>query len=121
KLVRLADDTVANVTLTEDAKVGLATTGVPYAIQSMWGEGLTDVYVVDPATGSRKMIVQGMDGSAALSTGGKFVSIYADKHYSAYNLATGKTVDLTSALKNVHFEQETFSTPDTPTPWGLAG
>jgi dipeptidyl aminopeptidase/acylaminoacyl peptidase len=87
----------------------------------MWGEGLTDVYVVDPATGTRKMIIQGLDGQTQMSTGGKYVAIFANQEWSAYNLATGKTVDLTSALKNVHFENETSSTPDTPGPWGIAG
>jgi dipeptidyl aminopeptidase/acylaminoacyl peptidase len=121
KLVRLADDTVTNVSLSDDAKVGLATSGMKYSIQSMWGEGLTDVYLVDPATGSRKMLIEGLDGNASMSPDGKFVSVYADSHWSAYNIATGKTVDLTSALKNVHFEQETWSTPDTPSAWGIAG
>ena len=121
KIVRLADDTVANVQLSEDGKVGLASSGVRYAIQSMWGEGGTDVYVVDPASGTRRMILENLDGNAQLSVDGKYVAIYADRRWSAYNIATAKMVDLTSALKNVHFEQETWSTPDTPSAWGIAG
>jgi hypothetical protein len=36
-------------------------------------------------------------------------------------MATGKTVNITEPLKSVHFDQETWSTPDIPSAWGIAG
>jgi len=121
KIVRLGDDTVTNVTMSDDAKVGLATSSLKYSIESMWNPGQTDVYVVDPATGSRKMIAEAVEGPAQLSIDGKYVAYYNEKHWFTYTTATAKTVDVSGPMKGVHLEQETWSTPDKPNAWGIAG
>jgi hypothetical protein len=69
KLTQLTTDSFPQVQLSDDAKVGVVTTGVPYNIERMWGEGGTDVYLVDPATGSRKQIATKINGNAQLSVG----------------------------------------------------
>ena len=101
KFTRLTDENFPNVVLSDDAKVGLQATGVPYDLQRTWGDGATDVYLVDPATGVRKEIVKAISGQAQLSTGAKYVLWYHDKEWYSYNIATGKTTDLTSAHKTV--------------------
>ena len=121
KFTRLTDENFPNVVLSDDAKVGLQATGVPYDLQRTWGEGATDVYLVDPATGVRKEIVKAIAGQAQLSTGAKYVLWYHDKEWYSYNIATGKTTDLTSPYKSVRFEQETWSTPGNPAAWGVTG
>jgi hypothetical protein len=121
KLVRLADDTVQNVNLTEDARIGLATSRERYMIEAMWGDDGTDVYVVDPTSGTRKMIRERIGGQAQLSPDGKFVMMFDKGHWYAYNTATSRTVDLTGNVKGVSFEQETHDTPDEAPAWGLAG
>jgi dipeptidyl aminopeptidase/acylaminoacyl peptidase len=121
KFTRLTDEDFPNVVLSDDARVGLQATGVPYDLQRTWGDGRTDVYVVDPATGARKEVVKGITGQAQLSVGGKYVTWYDEKEWYTYNVATGKTTDLTSAIKSVRFEQETWSTPGEPAAWGIAG
>ena len=121
KIVQLGGDTITNVTLSDDGKVGLATSGVKYSIESMWHPGQSDVYVVDPATGTRKLVAERVKGQAQLSVDGKYVAYYNDQHWFVYNIATGKTVDVSAPLKSVHFEQETWSTPDEPSAWGIAG
>ncbi|MES1259200.1 MAG: S9 family peptidase, partial [Gemmatimonadota bacterium] len=75
----------------------------------------------DPWTGARKLLKQKISGTAQLSVDGKYIAYYDVGHWYAYSNATGKTVDLGANLKGVHFEQETWSTPDTPAAWGIAG
>lgn len=121
KFTRLTDENFPSVQLSDDAKVGLQSTGVVYELERSWGDGGNDVYVVDPATGTRKQLAKKISGQAQLSTGAKYITWYDAKHWYSYNIATGKTVDLNGAMKSVHFDQETWSTPNEPAAWGLAG
>lgn len=121
KLVQLATDSMPNVLVSQDGKMGIATTSVAYDIQRMWGDDGDDVYIVDPATGTRKLIRQKISGQASLSADGKYVLFFDQGHWYTYAFATGKTVDITGPLKDVHFDQETWSTPSTPAAWGVAG
>ncbi|HSA56555.1 MAG TPA: prolyl oligopeptidase family serine peptidase, partial [Gemmatimonadaceae bacterium] len=121
KLVRLTEDSFPSIQLSDDAKVGMASTGVPYDIERMWGDGGNDVYVVDPATGSRKLVAQRITGNAQLSVGGKYVIYFDREHWHTYNIATGKITNITAAAPDVNFDQETWSTPSDPSPWGIAG
>jgi dipeptidyl aminopeptidase/acylaminoacyl peptidase len=121
KLVQLSTDSVPNVLVSDDGRSGIASTSVAYNIQRMWGDDGNDVYVVDPATGTRKLIKQKISGQASLSTDGRYVLFFDNGHYYTYAMATGKTVDITAPLPSVHFDQETWSTPDTPAAWGVGG
>ena len=121
KLVQLSTDSMPNVLVSDDGRTGIASTSVAYNIQRMWGDDGTDVYVVDPATGKGKLIRQKISGQASLSTDGKYVIFFDNGHYFTYAMATGKTVDITEPLESVHFDQETWSTPDIPSAWGVAG
>jgi len=121
KVVRLTDEDFPNVTLSDDAKVGVASTSVPYAVQAMWGDSGNDIYYVDPATGNKKLIRKKISGSAQLSVGAKYISFFDEGAWFTYNIATGKTTDITSSIKGVRFDQETWSTPSTPSAWGIAG
>jgi len=121
RLVQLSTDSMPNVLVSDDGRTGIASTSVAYNIQRMWGDDGTDVYVVDPATGKGKLIKQKISGQASLSTDGKFVLFFDNGQWYTYAVATGKTIDITVPLQSVHFDQETWSTPDTPSAWGIAG
>jgi dienelactone hydrolase len=120
KLVQLTNDSIPSVTLSDNGKLGLSSTSVPYAVEAMWGEGGTDVYLVDAVAGTRKRIRTRARGGAALSPTARYVTWFEDGRWNAYAVASGKTVDLTGALK-VRFDQETYDTPNTPPAWGIAG
>lgn len=121
KVVRLTTDSMPSISLTDDGTKGVLSTSIPYNIQSMWGDNGNDIYAVDVVTGVRKLIRQKISGSATLSVDGKYIAFYDAGHWYSYAFATGKTTDISSAAKGVHFEQETWSTPDTPSAWGIAG
>ncbi|MGH7553158.1 MAG: prolyl oligopeptidase family serine peptidase, partial [Longimicrobiales bacterium] len=120
KFVQLTNDSFPSVSLSDNGKIGVANTGVPYAVQAMWGEGATDVYLVDATTGARKQIRTAADGGAGLSPGAKYLTWFDAEKWYAYSIATGKTVDLTGAIGD-QFDQETHDRPSTPPAWGIAG
>ncbi|MEO7521912.1 MAG: hypothetical protein ABIW79_08865, partial [Gemmatimonas sp.] len=121
KLVQLTTDSMPTVTLSDDGRLGVAATGVAYNIERMWGEGGNDVYLIDAVAGTRKLIKEKISGQAQLSVDGKYIVYFDDKLWYSYNVVTGKTVGLAANLTGVNFEQETWSTPNDPAPWGIAG
>ena len=76
KVVQLADDSIPTVNVSDDGKIAVANSRERYMIEQMWGDGGTDVYVIDPATNARKLIREKINGSAQLSPDGKFVVFY---------------------------------------------
>ena len=121
KLVRLADDSVPQVTVGEEGRIAMAASDERYAIERMWGDDGNDVYVIDATTGARKQIATKISSRAQLSPESKYVVWFDKGHWYAYGTATGKTVDLTGPVKGVSFDQETWDTPSIPAPWGVAG
>ncbi|MGE3616639.1 MAG: hypothetical protein AB7L66_12280, partial [Gemmatimonadales bacterium] len=114
KLVQLANDSIPTVSLSDDARIGLAASRERYQIEQMWGDGGTDVYAIDPATGAARLLAEKVSGQAQLSPDGKYLAWYDRGHWYAHTVATGKTVDLTGSLRGVNFEQETWDTPSIP-------
>jgi dienelactone hydrolase len=121
KWTRLGNDSLAQVTLSDDGKRALALNSLEYAIEQFWGEGGADVYLIDATSGSRTPIRKKLRRGAQLSTGGNFVTWFDENHWYAYNIATGKTVDLTRGISNINFHDEEFDSPDVPPPYGIAG
>lgn len=121
RLVRLANDTMPQAQLSDDGRVALVTTNIPYAVEAMWGEGGTDIYVTDVASGRVTPVARRQPFNAQLSPGAKFVTWYGDGRWSAYQVATGRTIDLTGGIQGVRFHDETWDSPSTPQPYGIAG
>ncbi|HKO15475.1 MAG TPA: prolyl oligopeptidase family serine peptidase [Gemmatimonadaceae bacterium] len=120
-LVQLANDSMPLVSVSPDGRVALAATSERYAIERTWGDDGDDIWVIDAATGARKRIREKISGNAELSPDGRYVVFFDQGHWYAYGTATNKLVDLNAALAAVSFAQETWDTPSTPAPWGVAG
>ncbi|MEP6505859.1 MAG: prolyl oligopeptidase family serine peptidase, partial [Betaproteobacteria bacterium] len=121
KFVTLANDSLPTVNLGEDGKIVLGTSRERYNIESMWGDGGTDVYVLDGVTGATKVVKERITGNAQLSPDNKYVAYFDKGHWFTYNTATGKTVNATASVKGVNFDQETWDTPSDAPAWGVAG
>jgi dipeptidyl aminopeptidase/acylaminoacyl peptidase len=121
KLVQLASDSIPSVSLAEDARVGLASSGERYRIETMWGDGGNDIYTINPLTGAAKLVREKISGQAQLSPDGKYVLFFDRGRWYSHATATGRTVDLTGGIAGVSFEQETWDTPSIPGAWGIAG
>src|SRR5688572_28434193 len=120
KLIQLTNDTIPNVSLSENGRLGVANSGVPYAIAAMWGEGATDTYLVDATTGGMTKLRTAAAGSAQLSPGARYLTWFENGNWHAYAIAIRKTVNLTGTM-GVKFDQETHDTPSNPPAWGLGG
>ncbi len=121
RAVRLADDTLQSVDVSDDGRVALGVTDVPYALEAMWGDGGNDVYLVDALTGQRRVIARNISSRASLSPGAKYVLWFDRGQWYSYDVASGKQVSLTGGLEGVHFDQETWDTPSIPAAWGIGG
>lgn len=120
KVVRLASDSMPNATVSDNGEVALVTTSLPYAVSQMWGEGGTDAYVVNVRTGARTQVAKRAEFPVQLSPAGRYV-VWFDSGYHARDVRTGAVVHMTKGAPDVRFEQETWDTPGTPAPWGVAG
>ncbi|HEV2130828.1 MAG TPA: hypothetical protein VGR27_06990, partial [Longimicrobiaceae bacterium] len=121
RMVRLANDTFPNVTVSDDGRTALAVSGFTYMVEAMWGEGGSDVYVIDATTGQRRQVAERVPFGAQLSPDGSYVLFFDEGRWHAYNVASRRTVDLTGAISGARFDRETWSTPSTPAPWGMGG
>jgi len=122
KIARLGSEDMPQVTVSDDGKLALGTSNVPYAIESMWGEGGSDVYLIDGMTGARTKVAERLEsGGAQLSPGGRYVVYFQNAQWMSREVTTGRTRNLTEAIRGVRFDQETWDTPSTPPSWGTAG
>ena len=117
----LASDTLRRFEISRDMRTALAEDPSPYSISAMWGEGGSDVYVIDGRTGERRLVERRVPFDPDLSPEGRFVAWYGrDRAWHAYETATGRRVNLTGALP-VPFDRETWDTPGPAPAWGIAG
>ncbi|HEX8209788.1 MAG TPA: prolyl oligopeptidase family serine peptidase [Longimicrobium sp.] len=119
--VVIGSDTLRGVQLSDDGRVAIASDEMRYGVQAMWGEGGADVYATDTRTGVRRPVATRIPFDPQLSPGGRFVLFFdRDRRWHSFDVATGRTADLTGRL-GVRFDQETWDTPSDPAPWGVAG
>ena len=122
RTVRLGSDSLTQVRAGENLRAALALTDLPYAVEAMWGEGGSDAYVLDTRSGARRPVAKRLPFGAQLSPDERYVLYFdRDGRWKAFELASGRTRDLTGALTGVRFDQETWDTPSLPAPWGVAG
>ena len=122
KFVRLATDDLPEITLSEDARLAVGTSDLPYRQLVSWDQSYEDVYLVSVADGSRKKILEKSAHGASLSPGGNYLLYFSDgdHNYYAYRVSDGKTFNLTAKL-GVSLVDETWDTPNEPPPYGTAG
>ena len=122
KFVQLADENVPDVRLSDDGSVGFATTNVPYTKKVSYYGTFNDVYVIDPMTGNRTMVAEGIFRRATLSPGGRYVTWFGmdDYDWYLYDIVSGATRNLTETL-DVEFDIEDWDTPQAASSYGIGG
>jgi len=122
KLVPLAGPDMPTIRLSEDAKLGLGSSDLPYRQLVSWDQDYSDYYLINVADGTRKKILDKFPGGASLSPGGNYLIYYTDRDRSwySYRILDGKRFNLTAKL-GVKFENEGHDTPDEPRPYGTPG
>src|SRR5690606_27341304 len=106
RLVQLGSDSIPSVTLSDDARTGLASSSTAYDVAKMWGDSGNDIYAVDPVTGRFTLVRRKITGTAQLSVDGRYIAFFDAGRWYTYAFATGAVTDLTGGLADVRFDQE---------------
>jgi dipeptidyl aminopeptidase/acylaminoacyl peptidase len=123
-VVQLETMDVPNVAVagSGDGSVALGTSALPYRQLISWDGRYADLYVVDAATGSRRLIEEQVRGGATISPGGQYVTRWDgfETAWFATNTATGERIDLTGSM-GVPFHDLLDDHPDALRSYGAAG
>jgi acetyl esterase/lipase len=125
KFLRLADDSLRQVTLAPKQRYAIGRDTKPYEYMSyLHGKLYTDIYVIDLKTGEKKKAVPKLVslfmGGAAIfpSPTGTHFLYYHDGHYFAYDMAAGKETNVTAAVSSTSFvnaeDDHNFDKPPAP-------
>ena len=105
-IVRLADDAMENVQLSENRLVAIATDEMPYFRDQLTGRPYRDVYRVDLATGKREKVVTKAPFGATVSPGGRYLLYAQSGHWWTYDLSSGKRTNITAQVKSTFVDAE---------------
>ena len=125
RIVQLADEALPTVTLGEtgDVDIALGMTNMPYRQRISWDSPrYNDIYVVDVASGQRRLVTTELQSTATLSPGGRFITWW-DGHGRAWFAAPtagGAPLNLTASIPH-RFDNELHDSPSRPGSYGSAG
>jgi len=120
KFVQLADETMENVSPSNDGSYAIGSDNRKYRVTSDYDPGFTDYYLVNTADGSRKPLATKQRGNYSLSPNAKYAIYFDGKDWNSYSIADGSTKNLTKDLK-VNFFNEDNDVPSIPGSYGFAG
>lgn len=118
RFIRLADEKMRQVTISEDGKWGIGRDAKPYLsdIETMQA----DYYLVNTSTGERKLIAQGIRRPLGLAPDSRYFLFLREKQLWVYDIATAKTMNI-SEKAGVNFVNEEDDHPYEKPACGLAG
>ncbi|MDQ2900641.1 MAG: prolyl oligopeptidase family serine peptidase [Acidobacteriota bacterium] len=119
-MVQLADRTMSEITPSESGRWALGGDDREYRPMAEYDERFSDSYLVDTATGSRKLLSKKHTGRVTWSPDGRYALLFNGKDWSSISVPLGKSTDLTGKLP-VKFWTEDNDTAGTPRSYGLAG
>ena len=118
KFLRLADDSVRTVTFPAESKVALGTDVREYELMgNLDGRRFEDVYLLDPATGERKLALRKARWFRGASPDGGQLLFYDEGSYYTYDTATGKPTEITKGVATTFIDADNdvnVTRPPTP-------
>ncbi|MBC7369878.1 MAG: S9 family peptidase [Undibacterium sp.] len=122
RYTQLADSALATVTLSDDGTRALGQDDRAYRRRIDYDGRYLDVYLVDPATGTRKLALSELRSEGALqwSPDGRWAFYYQAKNWHVLDTTAGTTRNLTASL-GAAFHDEQHDSPDPAGPYGQAG
>jgi dipeptidyl aminopeptidase/acylaminoacyl peptidase len=136
KFVQVSDVSMAGLTPSDDGRMALGTDDREYRHMVDYDGTYNDVYLVDTATGARKLAFKQYRGGGGggrgggglqFSPDGKYILAFKDKKWWSVESGSGKMMDLSGGIvdagnkKPVAFYNEEHDTPDEPGSYGSAG
>lgn len=122
-LVQVSDETLESVQMGQDGDVPffLGSDNRSYRVEAQWlGGGRSDIYTVDPNTGTRVLVKKGLEGFAQLSAAGKYIVWYdrVARHY--FTWSDGQIRNISNKVKPALWNED-HDTPSDPGPYGQMG
>lgn len=107
KFVRLADDALRQVTVSFEMKEAIGIDVRDYELESnLDGKRFQDVYVVNLASGERKLALKKVEHYMGASPDGSELLHYDDGVFYAYDVATAKSTALTAKIPSTFWNTE---------------
>ena len=123
RVVALADLEMPRVLTTDNPRVALGGSDVPYLKEITWNGQFSDLYVVDLKTGERhqveRKVASGRSRAGSLSPDGRFVIFYNDGDWHLYDVKKKILENVTEGLE-VPFANEDHDYPMDPPGYGLS-
>ena len=123
RVVALADLEMPQVLTTDNPRVALAGSDVPYLKEITWNGQFSDLYVVDLKTGERhqveRRVASGRSRAGSLSPDGRFVIFYNDGDWHLYDVKKKMLENVTEGIE-VSFANEDHDYPMDPPGYGLS-
>jgi dipeptidyl aminopeptidase/acylaminoacyl peptidase len=121
RFVPLAESDMKRVTPTADGRWAIAGDPTPYEYDYSEGQpARADYYRINTATGERTLIAKHVLHAMGASPDSKWFLYLADQHVMAYDLATGKTVNVDAATGRSFINTDDDHAGEKPI-WGVAG
>jgi dipeptidyl aminopeptidase/acylaminoacyl peptidase len=128
--LQISDPTMQNVTPSDDGRLALGTDDREYRHMVDFDGTYSDFYIVDTATGARKLALKqyrgggggggGRGGGLQFSPDAKYVLAFKDKKWWSVDSNSGKMTDVSGKLPVAVYNEE-HDTPDEPNAYGSGG
>ncbi len=118
KFVQLADTTMENINPSSNGLYAIGFDDRPYRISSNYDPGFSDVYLVNTADSSRKLLRKGGQFGMSWSPDGKYAIYFDGKDWNSVSIPDGKVTNLTAKL-NSKFAREDHDTPNAAPAYGI--
>jgi dipeptidyl aminopeptidase/acylaminoacyl peptidase len=107
KFIRLSDDSLRQVNVSFDMKNGIGADIRDYELEAnLDGKQFRDVYVVDLATGDRKIALKKAEHYISASPDGTKLLHYDDGVFYVYDVAAGKATAVTAKIPSTFWNTE---------------
>ena len=120
-VVRLADDVLETVQLSDNRRVAIASDEAPYFKEITSGRAVRDVYTIDVATGARDKVLAGSAFGASMSPDGRYLLYSQGGQWWSYDVATKTRANLTANARSVFVNMEDDHPVPERRPYGIAG
>jgi dienelactone hydrolase len=107
KFVRLADDDIRNVTAAREQKFAIGRAAGPYELMgNLDGRHYEDIYTFNLQTGEKKLALKKNRWLEELSPTGTAFAYYDDGNYFIYDMAAGKSTNITKTVPTSFIDTE---------------
>jgi dipeptidyl aminopeptidase/acylaminoacyl peptidase len=119
KITRINDDTMRQVMITGDGHNAVISDDTPY--KPSFRQPVYNHYIVNTATGNKKMLIENFTSLTGASPGGKYILYFKDQNWWVYDIYKGVHKNLTLGIESSFWNTRDDSPNDIKPPVGVGG